>query len=226
MQYPVRHRFNNKRTQNTLLMKRISAIIPVLLSVVLFSASCEESKMTDDHENWQERNSDYIDKIASSTFITDIQNAAPEQMFRLLSFKLDPKGSSSWGNGMYVYCKVISKGTGTVTPQYTDSVRVNYRVRLIPTDNYPEGQVIDQSFKTEKLDPSVNVPSSFCISGLIDGVATALMNMRCGDFWQLYIPYGLGYGTTDRTNIPGYSALIYEINLTEIARTGQDLSPR
>ena len=90
-------------------MKRISAIIPVLLSVVLFSASCEESKMTDDHENWQERNSDYIDKIASSTFITDIQNAAPEQMFRLLSFKLDPKGSSSWGNGMYVYCKVISK---------------------------------------------------------------------------------------------------------------------
>ena len=145
-------------------------------------------------------------------------------MFKLLSYKLAP--GQPHGNSAYVYCNILKKGDDTISPIYTDSIRVNYRVRLMPTHNYPEGQVVDQSFKTANLDPSVNIPSSFAVSGLIDGVATAMMYMHCGDYWRLYIPQELGYGTTDKTSIPGYSALIFEINLTEIARTGQELSPR
>ncbi|MGX8690596.1 MAG: FKBP-type peptidyl-prolyl cis-trans isomerase, partial [Bacteroidaceae bacterium] len=120
----------------------------------------------------------------------------------------------------------ISRGDTSESPQYTDSVRVNYRVRLMPTRNYPEGQIVDRSFKTETLDPAVNIPSSFAVAGLIDGVVSALLHMHCGDFWRLYVPQELGYGTSDKTDIPGYSALIFEINLTEIAPTGQELSPR
>ena len=79
---------------------------------------------------------------------------------------------------------------------------------------------------TQNLDPSVNVPSSHKVSSLIEGVSTAVMQMHIGDFWKLYVPYQLAYGSNEKNNIPSYSALIFEINLTEIAPTGQSLSPR
>jgi len=211
-------------------MKRLSVILSVLLSVVLIGfSSCKETKEFDDHANWKQRNSDYIENLnlelmASSGAVTDPKEAKPGQLFKLLSYTLDP--DKSFGNGSYVYCRVIEQGTGTENPNYTDSVRFNYRARLIPTDYYPDGQVVDQSFKTSYLDPSVNIPTSFAVSGLIEGVITALMHMRCGDYWKIYIPYELGYGTSVHGTIPGYSTLIYEINLTEIAHTEDPLSPR
>jgi len=204
-------------------MKLIRAIIPIL-ATVLFTLSCGETKETDDHANWKDRNADYIAGLAGRYADMKPESAAPGESFRLLSFKLDP--DKSWGTGSYVYCDVLAKGTDSISPQYTDSIRINYRVRLMPTDNYPEGQVVDQSFKTADLDPTVNIPSSFRVSGVIDGVATAVMHMHCGDYWRLYIPAGLGYGSNGRGSIPDYSALIFEINLVEIARTGKDLSPR
>ena len=203
-------------------MKRILAI-SVLLTATMFSfISCSETKETDDRANWKDRNAQYISSIASQCGDLTPQTAAEGQMFRLLSYKLD--NGKQWGDGSYVYCKVLQKGTGTVSPNFTDSIRINYRVRLIPTDNYPEGQVIDRSFMTANLDPNVNIPSSFRVSSLIEGAATAIMNMHCGDFWIVHIPYGLGYGSNDKSSIPGCSALIYEINLTEIAAPGQSLS--
>ena len=206
-------------------MKRIAAIITFIIPVILLAVSCKETKEADDHANWQDRNTEFISKIASecNPDLTP-QTAQEGQLFRLLSFKLDP--DKAWSDGSYIYCRILNKSSETLSPHYTDSIRMNYRVRLMSTDNYPEGQVIDQSFKTTQLDPSVNIPYSFLVSSLIDGVTTAVMNMHEGDFWRVYIPYGLGYGTNDKGSIPGYSALIYEINLTEIAPTGHDLSPR
>jgi FKBP-type peptidyl-prolyl cis-trans isomerase FklB len=96
----------------------------------------------------------------------------------------------------------------------------------MPTDSYPEGQVVDQSFKTPTLDPAVNIPSSFKVSALIQGVSTALMYMHKGDYWRIYIPYQLGYDNQKKGSIPAYSTLVYEINLTEISKTGRMLPPR
>ena len=206
-------------------MRRNTAFFLFTAAIMtLFSVSCGETKETDDHANWKERNTRFISEIAGGYADINPDKLTPGERFRLLSFKLDPE--KSWGSSSYVYCEVISQGTGTVSPHYTDSIRINYRVRLMPTDNYPEGQVVDQSFKTQDLDPSANIPTSFRVSGMIDGVTTAVMHMHCGDIWKLHIPAGLGYGSDGRGVIPGNSALIFEINLTEIAPTGQDLSPR
>jgi len=206
-------------------MKLFKALFTALTATVIISfSSCKETKEFDDHANWQQRNADFFADIASGYSNDMPESAAKGDRFRLLSFRLDP--SQSWGNSSYIYCEVLEKGTGTVVPYYTDSVRFNYRVRLIPTDYYPEGQVVDQSFKTATLNPSVNIPASFAVSSTIEGVITALMHMHCGDYWKLYIPSGMGYGTSATGAIPGYSTLIFEINLTEIARNGEDLSPR
>ena len=206
-------------------MKRFSAIFPIILTVILTAfSSCKETEVFDDHANWQSRNSEFISARASAYSSTVPEAPSKGDRFRILSFKLDPE--KSWGNGSYVYCEVLDQGNGTQSPYYTDRVRINFRVRLIPTDYYPEGQVVDQSFKTADLDPTVNIPSSFLVAGMIDGVTTAVMRMHCGDYWRLIIPSGLAYGTSDRGSIPANSTLIFEINLNEVAPTGEDLSPR
>lgn len=205
-------------------MKRLSAIFSILFTAALLCVSCSETKEADDHANWQGRNAEFISGIAARCSDKTPQTASKGEIVRLISYKLNPE--SKWGDDSYVYCEILDKGDGTVSPNFSDSVRVNYRVRLMPTANYPEGQVMDQSFKTATLNPSANIPASFRVSGLVDGVSTALMYMHCGDFWRLYIPQSLGYGDQARNSIPAYSALIFEVNLTEIAPTGQELSPR
>lgn len=211
-------------------MKRHLTI--VLLAVVQFLSftACSETEEFDDHANWESRNRDFMERMADScdTYRNrgiDCSNATAGQMFRLVSFKLDP--SKEWGRSSgYVYCRVITKGEGTESPVITDSVRINYRARLIPTQNYPEGEIVDHSYKTDSLDPTVNVPTAFLVGGLIDGVITALQKMHVGDHWILYIPQEMAYGSSSKNMIPKHSALMFEINLTQFAKTGRPLPPR
>ncbi len=211
-------------------MKKHLTSVLLITSIFLVIAACNETKEFDDHANWESRNLDFMERMADScdTYRSrgiDVSNATAGQMFRLLSYKLDPAKEWSRSSG-YVYCRVISKGDGTESPYITDSVRINYRARLIPTTNYPEGEIVDHSYKTDRLDPTVNVPASFQVNGLIDGVVTALQYMHIGDHWILYIPQQMAYGSTSKNQIPKHSALMFEINLTQYARTGQALPPR
>jgi len=213
-------------------MKRFYALSILWVATLTILCSCGETKQTDEYSNWEERNADYIDGKAQECayFINQgitVDNAKEGQMFRLLSYSLDPD-RKEWGNSSYIYCEVIQKDTtGTVSPMFSDSVRLNYRLRLIPTDTYPDGQVIDQSYKTSSLDPTLNIPASFRVSSCVQGVATALIHMHCGDFWRVYVPQEQGYGANPRStsSIPAYSALVFDINLVEFARTGEDLPP-
>jgi len=212
------------------MMKRIRIFGTVLAIAIAFLCSCKESKEIGEYDNWKERNEEFIENIASlcQNYITQgitPQNAKKGDMFRLLSYKLDP--AKEWGVSSYIYCQVLDdKRTGSVSPLSTDSVLINYRLRLMPTEKYPNGQIADQSFKTAQLDPAVNIPASFQISELVTGVTTALTNMMEGDTWRIYVPTGLGYGINERTNIPRYSALVFEINLVSFARTGASLPPK
>ena len=40
--------------------------------------------------------------------------------------------------------------------------------------------------------------------------------MKAGDQWKLYIPYPLAYGKDGTEGIPGYSTLIFDVNLVDI----------
>lgn len=53
---------------------------------------------------------------------------------------------------------------------------------------------------------------------VVEGWNIVLENMRVGDKWKVYIPYNLGYGSTGNTSgdIPGYSTLIFDLELKEI----------
>ena len=186
----------------------------------LTAISCSESAKLDEFHDWQSRNDAYIDSVAS--YVHDNyesrgiskENAGEGDMFRILSYKLNP--SQQWDCSDYVYCRIVRKGEGTVSPVSTSDVEIDYRCRLIPTPEHPDGFVVDQSFKTDDFVPSSNVPKEFIVSELVEGMITALPNMKEGDIWKVIIPYDLGYRNKDKDNTPAYSTLIFDIRLVRL----------
>ena len=83
-------------------------------------------------------------------------------------------------------------------------VTVHYRGVLI------DGKEFDNSWKR-------GCPEAFRLSDLIEGWQQALLQMRKGDKWILYIPQELGYGRRSNGPIPGESTLVFEVKLMDIS---------
>lgn len=99
--------------------------------------------------------------------------------------------------------QILKSGTGS-QPTYQDSIVVNYEGTRV------DGGVFDSSYQRNK-------PSVFPLKRVIKGWQEALMKMKVGDVWMLYIPAKLAYGATSPSNaIPANSALIFKVELLEI----------
>jgi FKBP-type peptidyl-prolyl cis-trans isomerase len=101
--------------------------------------------------------------------------------------------------------KVVHSGPATGTkPHINDEVKVNYEGKLIT------GKVFDSSYERGQ-------PASMPLNRLIKAWQEALMMMRPGDVWMLYVPPELGYGAEGAGNgdIPGGAALIFKIELID-----------
>ena len=176
--------------------KSILWLIGLLFVTSLSIVSCSETDGTEDpYANWEERNQRYIDSIAT---VAEANRGNGEGQWKIID---------------NVYCKIQKVGDGTESPIATDTVAVNYRGQLI------NGTVFDQSYQGE-LDPETATPRKFLVGAVIAGWSTALMKgfggMKAGDQWKLYIPYPLAYGKDGTEGIPGYSTLIFDVNLVDI----------
>lgn len=98
--------------------------------------------------------------------------------------------------------KVLREGTGK-QPTTADKVRTNYAGKLL------DGTEFDSSYKR-------NAPMDFEITRVIPGWTEALLLMKEGAKWELYIPPNLAYGERGSSSIPPNSALIFEVELLEI----------
>ncbi len=187
----------------------------ILLVFVLFGfIACDETEEIKEFGNWKSRNIAYIDSIA------DVARANADGDWKVfLAYGLDDE--AEYGNEYHVYCKVLSKGDGSLSPMYSDTVVCNYRGRLIPTRNYKDGYVFDETY-TGSLDPEVDVPLNLILAGCVRGWVTAMMEMVKGDVWRIYVPAELGYGTDEVNGIPANSALIFDINLVDFYSVGDD----
>ena len=190
--------------------KSILWVIGLLFSVSLAVTSCDETDgAVDPYFNWKERNQLYIDSIAK------VAKANPDEWKIIHTYKFNPPVNDLNPDvNDYIYCKVLEEGTGTISPYFTDSVTTNYRGKLIPLYDGSE-VVFDESYLGE-LNPAVAVPVGFGVGEVIEGWTTALQYMKEGDRWEVYIPYGLAYGTTSTSSIPGYSTLIFDMQLVKV----------
>lgn len=160
--------------------------------------------------------------------LEDSLSRNPAAWKKLRSYTKSP--SSVGANTEYVYAKVLSSGdisplfTSDASPLFTDTVRVAYRGRLIPSTNYPQGYVFDQTY-VGNFDINTTDVSNNAVSGYIEGFATALQHMRIGDQWRVYIPYQLGYGSTAKNSIPAYSTVIFDLILIDFVTNKDKLDP-
>lgn len=102
-----------------------------------------------------------------------------------------------------VLLEYIKHGEGSVCPTSRNVVTVNYEGRLV------DGTVFDSSLDS-------NCPVPLRLKEVIDGWQIALSTMHAGDKAVVYIPSDMGYGNRTEGNIPGGSALIFEIELLAI----------
>ncbi len=102
-----------------------------------------------------------------------------------------------------VLCKIVKSGTSERSPRGNNVVTVHYKGSLI------NGKVFDSSYER-------GYPEAFRLGELITGWQIALTQMHVGDHWIVYIPWEVGYGKKGNGNIPGYSTLVFEMELIAI----------
>lgn len=196
---------------NKILLFLLSTAMPVF-GLLSCSESEEES---DEYANWQERNESYFDDIYAQAVAS-----TTDEIDTIRSFALTPGVSTSKDD--YIVVKKLINGTSVNgSPMFTDSVEISYRGRYIPTDSYPEGYVFDQTYSGDFNYETVHTTNTY-FSSFVTGFATALLNMRIGDYWRVYIPYKLAYGKSGSTSILGYSTLIFDISLHAFYRPDAD----
>ncbi len=190
-------------------------LMPLCLLTVVPLISCEEDDDDDEdtsaeYENWQQRNDEMLELWAADPELQKYKNYALNE-------------SATAGNSDCIYVEVLEKGKGTETPMLTDTVRIAYRGRLIPSKTYPEGFVFDQSYLNDFRWETAYATSG---SGWIAGIQTALLRMHVGDRWLIHVPYQLGYGgSTSNSSIPAYSNLVFDVALYDIWHPGETRPP-
>jgi FKBP-type peptidyl-prolyl cis-trans isomerase len=100
--------------------------------------------------------------------------------------------------------KVITEGKGK-TPKASDVVEVHYKGTFI------DGKEFDSSYKR-------NEPAQFPVQGVIAGWTEALQLMKEGSKYEIYLPPSLAYGEQGNPQIPGNSALVFEVELLKIVK--------
>jgi FKBP-type peptidyl-prolyl cis-trans isomerase len=97
---------------------------------------------------------------------------------------------------------VVTEGSGT-PPKSTDEVTVNYKGTLL------DGTEFDSSYKR-------GTPATFPVNGVIQGWQEALVLMKPGSKWELFIPPNLAYDVNSPPAIPPGSMLKFEVELIKV----------
>ena len=198
-------------------------------------ASCKEEDDTyDAYVDWPARNAEYFTQVAAEArdSIAEAKRLHGDQWEAHCNWRMFKSTTKVQGvpgaltDSICVY--IERRGEGTESPTWSDTVRVNYRGFLMPTQNIVNGEwreertVFSQSFMGE-LDNDIAVPAKMGVSTVVAGFATALQYMHEGDVWWIYIPSELGYGSQSSGLVLSYSTLTFYTNLVAIYRAGEDI---
>jgi len=100
--------------------------------------------------------------------------------------------------------EVLKEGSGPA-PHIEDFVTCHYRGSLL------DGAVFDDT-------ATLGRPRTFAVTSVVDGFEQALLRMRTGARWKIYVPAELGYGASGAgSKVPPNSTLIFEVDLLSIA---------
>lgn len=108
--------------------------------------------------------------------------------------------------------QILKSGTGK-TPTAKDRIKANYHGTLI------DGTVFDSTLES-------NMPLEISMEEVIDGWKEALLVMKAGDKWRLFVPSALAYGEQGFGPVPPNAVLIFDLELLEVkAPEAKSLAP-
>lgn len=195
--------------------KKSSIIYLMTLVVAVFGlVSCsEDDDSVEEFPDWQSYNESYWESLYSTT---EAKIKAGDTSWKIIRNYSYPAGATL-AKTDYIIVHVENEGTGSGCPLFTDDVTIDYRARLLPSTSYSAGLVFAQTYTEGEYNPATSSRVTMAVTDMPDGIVTAFQYMHIGDFWRVYVPYALGYGTVDYSgtsfSIPGYSTLIYDITL-------------
>lgn len=124
-----------------------------------------------------------------------------EQANKFLAENKKVKGVVELESGLQYL--VLEKGSGE-SPTIDSKVKTHYKGTFI------DGKVFDSSYDRGE-------PATFPVNGVIKGWTEALLLMKPGAKWRLFIPPHLAYGERGAGGqIPPNTALIFDIELLEV----------
>jgi FKBP-type peptidyl-prolyl cis-trans isomerase FklB len=101
------------------------------------------------------------------------------------------------------YTVIAAGNPAARSPTLADQVTVRYRGTLLDGTEFDGSDV-------------PGAPTTFLVGGVIKGWQEALLMMKPGARWRLFVPPELAYGNKARRNIPGGSLLIFDVELTGV----------
>jgi FKBP-type peptidyl-prolyl cis-trans isomerase FklB len=195
-------------------MKKTTYLLSFLLLTI---TACEETEEIGKYDNWQARNEAFIDSL---------QNICDAKSDPELLYVIDQKDKSQ-----RIFYKKLPGSTvkeSESSPHLTSSVGVFYRGMLINeqvfatapipkyyTSLYKKLDVFDQNFTGDNPSEFDNF-TTFKVSEVVSGWIEILQHMKIGEQWEIYIPWKIAYGFENYDVIPGYSTLIFYLQLEKI----------
>lgn len=194
-----------------------------LLALFAFNACEETDDSVEEYPNWQETNENYFSSLYDQTLQKIAQGDKTWKVFKSWAVPDSIFRTTHEAYSDYIVVHVLNEGTSTSgSPLYSDSASVHYLGRLLPSTTYADGYVFDKSFYGD-YNPKTSTPTLLGVNSTVIGFSTALINMKIGDRWMVYIPYQLGYGEIGNgAEIPGYSTLIFDLTLEAFYRLDAD----
>ncbi|WP_293738840.1 FKBP-type peptidyl-prolyl cis-trans isomerase [uncultured Parabacteroides sp.] len=168
--------------------------------------------------------------VSSCKDDNDDTEAVEKEAYRLeqdIAFqaKVNDTGFEKWvseaGDG-YVFAKLIKKGDGKKA-YFNSLVSVYYKGSLTDgtifdqrlfDDGVPFPCAVSPYYAKTVKDPVTEVKTTY--GSVISGWTVALQHMVEGDKYEVWIPQELAYGASGSGSIPGYSTLIFEIELVSV----------
>ncbi len=197
-------------------MKKYILLSLLFTQCLLLFTSCDETEEVNKYADWRNRNEAFIDSLKS---VYDAKTD-PELI------QIIPYAEKNYP----IYAKKLKTVTSGETPLYTDSVTAFYRGMLIDeavfgaattphyyTKLYQSLDVFDKNFEGEEPN-AFESPTKFIVNEQVYGWVEVLQRMKVGERWEIYIPWQQGYGSAGKLSIPGYSTLIFDLNLVSIIK--------
>ncbi|MCD8302668.1 MAG: FKBP-type peptidyl-prolyl cis-trans isomerase [Prevotellaceae bacterium] len=219
-------------------IRHLYCLLGVALLALVAFASCSENEGTwDPYYDWASRNEQWFASATDSavTAISEAQALYGDDWeahcdWRRYKSLLKAQDYDSRLSTDSICVHILQRGTGTLSPVWTDTVRLNFRAWLMPTtyrlyndENELVDSVMQEVFSQSYYGPydeQTAAPQLMSLGSTIEGFSTALQYMVEGDDWNVYIPSTLAYGSSGSgTAVPPYSTLLFRINLIAVYPT-------